>query len=62
MERREPDRRRDLTAEEVEALVAEQSRPENLPPWWFDDFKNTSGNVGRVKFMSKPKYRGRKKR
>jgi hypothetical protein len=23
------------TAEEVEAMVAEQSRPENLPRWWF---------------------------
>ena len=26
---------REPTAEEVERLVAEQSRPENLPAWWW---------------------------
>ncbi len=25
------------TAEEVERCVAEQSRPENLPTWWWDE-------------------------
>lgn len=29
--------RREPTAAEIEALVAEQSRPENLPAWWARD-------------------------
>lgn len=25
------------TMEELESIIAEQSKPENLPDWWYDD-------------------------
>jgi hypothetical protein len=34
----------ELTEEELDALIAEQSKPENLPTWWDDD----SGKTARV--------------
>lgn len=45
--------------EELDATVAERMKPENLPAWWF---KPDNGNVGKVKFNSKPKNKGRKKK
>ena len=33
--------RENMTEEQVNALVEFQSRPENLPVWWYDDFEIT---------------------
>ncbi len=47
------------TLEELDALIAERSRPENLPKWWkAEALKN--GNV-RVKPNGKPRQRWGKK-
>lgn len=31
------------TAAELEATIAEQSRPENLPPWWWREARRERG-------------------
>lgn len=52
------------TMAELEALIAEQSKPENLPPWWYDDFNTTNEIIGglKVNFKSKKRYSNRRRR
>lgn len=35
----------DMSQEEVDALVEEQLKPENLPKWWYNDFEPHSVNL-----------------
>ena len=33
------DKTANMTMAELDAFVAERMKPENLPAWWYDDFK-----------------------
>lgn len=35
------------TMAEVEAMIAEQMKPENLPSWWFHDWEKPDRETGR---------------
>lgn len=52
------------TMEEIEALIAEQSKPENLPKWWYSDFRDKHPRLGHVMPVGTgmPKSNGKKKR
>jgi hypothetical protein len=61
MTREEQDAARDMTMEEIDAMIAEQLRPENLPPWWWEDFKQKRAMVVNPDFKPKKKYRSKKR-